>query len=266
MGIGKQIRMQRLFAHPSGRLCSVAVDHLVGYGVGMHPGLRHIKQTLQAVVAAHPDAVTLHKGMIMNAWAPYAGQIPVIVQSTVAQVDNDYPGQLVTPEEAVRIGAEAIAISRFMRGPKETEYLEGVAAMVRDAERFDLPVIIHVYPRKLEGTPTVSYEPEDIAWVVRCAAEMGVDIVKTPYCGDVVAHAQIVADCPVPVVAAGGPRAKTLEAALQMMGDAVRAGVKGATIGRNIWGADNITATARAFQYVIHDGKSAQEALKLAGL
>jgi len=266
MGIGKEIRMRRLFGHPSGRFCSVAVDHLVGYGGGMPAGLRHIKQTLAALMAARPDAVTLHKGMIMSAWQPYAGMVPVIVQSTVAQVDNDYPGQLVTPEEAVRIGADAIAISRFMRGPMETKYLEGVAEMVRDAQRFDLPVIIHVYPRKLDGEPRVSYEPEDIAWVVRCSAEMGVDIVKTPYCGDPVAHAQIVADCPVPVVAAGGPRAKTLEAALEMMGEAVGAGVRGATIGRNIWGCENITAATEAFKAVIHDGKTAQEALKLAGL
>ena len=85
-----------------------------------------------------------------------------------------------SPEEAVRIGAEAIAISRFMRGPMETKYLEGVAEMVRDAERYDLPVIIHVYPRKLQGAPTVSYEPEDIAWVVRCAAEMGVELGTIP--------------------------------------------------------------------------------------
>jgi len=38
MNIGKLIRMNRLFAHPSGNLCSVAVDHFIGYGHGLPAG------------------------------------------------------------------------------------------------------------------------------------------------------------------------------------------------------------------------------------
>jgi DhnA family fructose-bisphosphate aldolase class Ia len=34
MAIGKLIRLNRLFADPSGRLCSIAVDHLMGYSEG----------------------------------------------------------------------------------------------------------------------------------------------------------------------------------------------------------------------------------------
>ena len=45
-----------------------------------------------------------------------------------------------------------------------------------------------------------------------------------------------------------------------------RRGARGATIGRNIWGFDQITAAVRAFKAVIHDGKTADEALEAAGL
>jgi DhnA family fructose-bisphosphate aldolase class Ia len=37
-------------------------------------------------------------------------------------------------------------------------------------------------------------------------------------------------------------------------------------IGRNIWGFEQIGAAVAAFKAVIHDGKTAQEALKAAGL
>jgi len=47
MSIGKLIRLNRLFAHPSGRLCSIAVDHFIGYGEGLPMGLRQIQPTLQ---------------------------------------------------------------------------------------------------------------------------------------------------------------------------------------------------------------------------
>jgi class I fructose-bisphosphate aldolase len=113
---------------------------------------------------------------------------------------------------------------------------------------------------------SISFAPEDIAWAVRCAVEAGADVVKTPYCGDVKAFAQIVADSPVPVVVAGGPRANTLREALEMMAEIVQSGARGATIGRNIWGFEEIEAAVRAFKAVIHDGTTPDEALRLAGL
>ena len=95
-----------------------------------------------------------------------------------------------------------------------------------------------------------------------CLLELG----KVPYCGEVQAYAQIVADSPVPVVAAGGPQCKTLGQALTMMSEVVTSGARGATIGRNIWGFSQISAAVQAFKTVIHDGKTADEALAAAGL
>ena len=68
------------------------------------------------------------------------------------------------------------------------------------------------------------------------------------------------------LVAAGGPQTGTLHAALQMMEQVVQSGARGATIGRNIWGLQQITAAVQAFKAVIHDGKTADEALQQAGL
>ena len=42
MNVGKLVRMNRIFSHSSGRLCSVAVDHFIGYGHGLPDGLRRI--------------------------------------------------------------------------------------------------------------------------------------------------------------------------------------------------------------------------------
>ena len=265
MNIGKQIRMNRLFSHPSGRLCSVAVDHFIGYGQGLPGGLRHIQSTLAAIVAARPDAVTMHKGIAASAWAPHAGVVPLIVQSTTARPDDSARQQMATPEEAVRLGADAFAAAAFVRGPTEAEYLRVVADCVREAARFEIPVICHVYPRDV-ATGAILFNPEHIAWAVRCAVEVGADVVKVPYCGDVKAYAQIVADSPVPVVAAGGPQSKTLQSALAMIAQVVQSGARGATIGRNVWGFEQITAAVHAFKAVIHEGKTPDEAMRTAGL
>ena len=263
MNTGKLTHLNRIFSHPSGRLCSVAVDHFIGYDVGLPPGLRHIAPTLASIAAGSPDAVTMHKGIAASAWQPYAGKIPMILQSSTIRIDDSAVAQIATVEEAVRLGADAIAVAAFVRGPTEASYLRTVADYVREAAQFDLPVICHIYPRDINGVWKNSYAPEDIAWAVRCAVEVGADVVKTPYCGEVDAYAQIVADCPVPLVAAGGPKAGTLEAALEMFTEVVHSGARGATIGRNVWGFEDITGAVRAFKAVIHDGKAVGEALTL---
>lgn len=265
MNLGKHIRLQRLFAHPSGRLCSVAVDHFIGYGPGYPEGLRRIQTTLAALMKAQPDAVTMHKGLAASLWGPYAGTVPLIIQSSLVRPDDAAREQVATVEEVVRLGADAIAVVAFVRGSTEAAYLRAVADCVRDAARFEMPVICHIYPRHPE-TGQITFDPESIAWAARGAVEVGVDVVKTPYCGDVQAYAQIVGECPVPLVAAGGPQADSLRSALAMMADVVHAGARGATIGRNIWGVPEITEALRAFKAVIHDRAAPDDAFRAAGL
>jgi class I fructose-bisphosphate aldolase len=264
MNTGKLVRLNRLFSHPSGRFCSVAVDHFIGYGDEMPSGLRHLGPTLAALAAGRPDAVTMHKGPAAHAWQPYAGQIPLILQSSLVRADDTAIETVTTPEEAVRLGADAIAVVAFVRGKTEATYLRAVADIVRDAARFELPVICHVYPRSFRERPEISFEPEDIAWAVRCVFELGPDVVKVPYCGNVEAFRQIVADCPTTVVAAGGPKATSLVAALHMVAEVVEAGARGATIGRNVWGFEPITGAVEAFKAVIHDLTPPEQAMLLA--
>lgn len=261
MGLGKQIRLNRVFSHASGRLCSVAVDHFMVYNLGLPPGLRRMKETLAAVVASQPDAVTMHKGIATSLWGEYAGKTSLILQSSGVRPDDSAIEQYATIEDAVRLGADAFAVVAFVRGKSEAQYLRTVADCVRKGAKWEMPVICHVYPR--DEKLNIIYTPEDIAWAVHCIVEAGADVVKVPYCGDPTAHAQIVADCPVPLVAAGGPKTPTLEDALALMADAVSVGVRGGTVGRNIWGDNNIGGAVRAYKAVIHDGKTAQEALQL---
>ncbi len=114
---------------------------------------------------------------------------------------------------------------------------------------------------------SISYTPEDIAWAVRCAVEVGADVVKTPYCGDIAAHRQIAEDCPVPLVAAGGPedhdlRRRAARACGTWSKRARSAPPSAATSGD----FPNITANVEAFKAVIHDRLSPAEAMARAGL
>jgi class I fructose-bisphosphate aldolase len=266
MSIGKRTRLNRLFGHASGRLCSIAVDHFIGYGEGIPPGLSRIASTLAAIVAGQPDAVTMQRGIVCSAWAPYAGKVPLILQSTIARPDDSVHEQVAGPEDAVRLGAEALAVAAFVRGPTEGMYLRTIAECAAAAARYDLPVIAHIYPREYRDGVRISFAPADVAWAVRCALECGADVIKAPFCHDAKAFAQIVSECPVPVVAAGGPKCATLEEALTMFEQVVRSGARGVTVGRNVWGHERVTDVIRAIKCVVHGQINPRDALTRCGL
>ena len=268
MDVGKRVRLNRIFSHPSGRLAAVAVDHFINYSSGAVPlGLRHIRRTLAQVAEGRPDSITLHRGIAAHAYQEYAGRIPFILQSSLCRPDDAGTEQIATPEDAVRLGADGFAVAGFVRGATEIEHLKRIADCVKAAVPFAMPVFVHIYPREFgDHGVSISFKPEDIAWATRCAYECGVDVVKVPYCGEVSAYAQIVRECPVPVVAAGGPQTKDFAEALEMLAGVVKSGAAGAVVGRNVWGVRRVAQAVRAMKAVIHDGRSVREALRAAGL
>ena len=76
---------------------------------------------------------------------PFAGSVSLIVQAP-SEDTTIRRGQAATPEDAVRLGADAFAIVCFVRGATEAEYMQAVANAVREAERYEMPVICHIYP------------------------------------------------------------------------------------------------------------------------
>jgi len=268
MNIGKLIRLNRIFSHPSGRLCSVAVDHFIGYGkLQQGGGLSSLPEALERVVAGGPGAVTMSKGTAMNAWAPYAGKAPLIVQSGCFTADDRVIEYVTTPEECVRLGADAIAVAIGIFGPNEGKFIKILMDAVTQAAKYDLPVIAHIYPRDFSGEkPKIIFDPESILWAARIGIEAGVDVIKVGYTGDPDSFRQVVESSPVPVVAAGGPKAKNLREALESMAGVTQSGARGATIGRNVWGVPKTAEALRAFKSVILEGKSVDEALAAEGL
>ncbi len=265
MGLGKQNRLARIFSRETGRLFGVAVDHFVGYDV-LHSELRDLPSVLRTLLAAGPDSVTMQPGGALNCWGPHAGEAALMIQAGCFTPDDRISELVATPEDAVRLGADALAVAIVVRGATEGRYLRWLTDTVRDAARLDVPVFAHIYPRVFdEDGPRIVTDAENIAWATRCGVETGVDVIKVAYPGDPEAFRQIVDATPVPVVAAGGVKAESLEAALTNTVGAMAAGARGAIVGRNVWGQDDPLAAARAFRAVIHDGLSPAEAIASTG-
>jgi class I fructose-bisphosphate aldolase len=263
VGLGTQIRLARLFSHPSGNLFGIAVDHFVGYGNVREGGLANLPHAVDRCMQANPDTMTMTPGTAKSCWPKHAGKASLIVQASYWTPDDRIRNQFATPADAIRLGADALAVAIGVRGATEGDFIRWLADAVRASAPYELPVVAHIYPRDYSDGVKIVFTPEEIAYAVRVGIETGVDVIKVGYPGDEQAFAEIIAGCPVPVVMAGGPKDPTLKGALEHMVAGMRAGARGAVVGRNIWGELETEKAARAYAAVLHDGISADEALAL---
>ena len=102
-----------------------------------------------------------------------------------------------------------------------------------------------------------------MAHAARVGAELGADIIKTTYTGDIATFQNVVRSCPVPLVIAGGPKVETVREILQMVHDSIKAGGAGVSIGRNVFQHPNPTRMVQALSALVHKGASINESLKI---
>ena len=261
MGLGTAIRLSRLFANPSGNLFGIAVDHFVGYGNVREGGLADLPRAVEQCMRAHPDTMTMTPGTAKHVWGSYAGQAALIIQASYWTADDRIRDRLATPADAVRLGADALAVAIGVRGETEGDFIRWLSDAVSAAAPYELPIVAHIYPRDYSDGVKIVFTPDEIAYAVRVGIETGVDVIKVGYPGDEKAFAEIIASCPVPVVMAGGPKEPTLKGALTQIHAGMRAGARGAVVGRNIWGEADMEHAARAYAAVIHDGLDADKAI-----
>ncbi len=251
--LGKMTRMNRIFSHPSGRILAVAVDHFINYPVDMPCGLKNMQETLAKIVAGGPNSITMTRGIAKRFMPPHAGCVPVIIQQLAVRPDDNYFAPHGEVEEILALGADAIAVSICLKGTTEAMQVRHLADVVSRADRIGLPVVSHIYPLILGEKNRISNSAEDIAYAVRIGLEMGVDVIKVPYTGDIDSFRDIVSVTPVPVVTAGGPKCETLEQAAAMIRDVVKTGAAGSTVGRNVWGFADCAEAIRVLKAAMFD-------------
>jgi DhnA family fructose-bisphosphate aldolase class Ia len=111
------------------------------------------------------------------------------------------------------------------------------------------------------------HTPEKIASGARIAAETGADIIKTLYPGDPESMRRVVEYAMVPVVVLGGSKKPSVRDLYQEVYDAViLGGAAGVAIGNNIWRDPDPAGVTRGLSAIIHESRSVDEALEIAGL
>ena len=260
--LGRAIRLRRIFG-PSGRTVTVALDQAVPRGVA--PRLADIAPTFASIAAARPDAVTMFKGLAAAVLAHNATPVPFVMKASTFSVDFHLTREAVvgTVDEALRLGADAVAVGISAGSSHQVEGFSELAAVTARAAEVGMPVICHAYPSGELWAEDKKGSTEAVLYAARAAAEMGTDIVKTWYTGSTAEFAKVVEGVPAIVVAAGGPPTKNPLDVLRQAASVIEAGGHGVTTGRNVWGAVDPGKMVTALRAVVHDGERPEIAAKL---
>lgn len=258
--LGRAIRLRRLFG-TEGKALVVALDQAVPRGVA--PQLARINDTYRSIRAGNPNAITVSKGIGAALLANEPEPLPWILKASSFSVDFHltFDAMIGSVDDAVRLGADAVAVGISAGSSVQPQMLEMLSATVEKAAGLGMPTVCHAYPSgDLWGDRKGSLE--SVLYAARAAAELGVDVVKTWYTGSSESFAEVVAGTPALVMVAGGAKADTDLEVLEMAESVMQAGAAGLTFGRNVWGAEEPAKIITALRAIVHDGATAAVASK----
>ncbi len=252
-------RLNRIF-QPNGRALIVAFDH--GLFDGPAKGMEQPGATLSKIVAGGADAILTSYG-IASRFAREIAPLGLILRldgggTSLGAMDG--PGaQFYTIEDALRLGADAVAISAFPGSDKEEATLEMLAQAIAEAHGWGLPVMAEMVPGGFDSGPEFR-TADSIALAARVAAELGADWVKIPYADR---FERVTSTCYVPAVILGGAKKGSERQMLETIKAALQAGGVGVAVGRNIFQADKPDQMTAAIASLIHRDASVEEAMEI---
>jgi len=239
-------------------LC-IPMDH--GISNGPIEGLEDPISTIYKCEDSGLTSIIVNKGIIKA--LPRPTKVGVLVHfSSSTSLSLSPNRKMITGSvtEALRLGADGVSLHINIGGQEEPEMLEQFGMISDQCHKWNMPLLAMMYPRGENVKDP--HDPEIVGHVARIGAECGADIVKTLYTGDIDSFSKIVKSTPVPIVIAGGPKAKTDLDILQMTEDAITAGAKGVTYGRNIFAHKTPEKMVNALASIIFKKESAKEAMK----
>jgi class I fructose-bisphosphate aldolase len=262
MHLGKAIRMERIMNRNNGRTIVVPLDH--GVTVGPIYGIVDLRETVNQVAEGGANAMLMHKGIPRCSHRAGGKDIGLIIHLSASTALSPFPNaktMVGTVTDAIKLGADAVSIHVNLGDETEPQMLADLGRLCSEANEWGMPVLAMMYARGPKITN--EYDPAVVAHCARVGVELGADIVKVNYTGDIDSFTRVVDGCCVPVVIAGGPRLESERDLVQMVHDSVQAGGSGLSVGRNIFQHPSPAKIVAALHKVVHEDWDVDSAMEL---
>jgi DhnA family fructose-bisphosphate aldolase class Ia len=245
---GKGIRLRRLFPTPESRLFAVPLDHAVS--MGPIDGIERLGPLASELAEAGADLLIVTKGAVRDI-APALGpttRLGVHMSASTSLGPRAHHKVLVgSAEEALALGADVLSVQVNFGVAEEGAMLSDLGRAVDQCRVLGLPLLCMTYVHR--ETPA---SPEEQQHACRAVADLGADIVKTPYPGSPELFRRLCRTTPVPVLIGGGVRRGTDEELLQVLRESISAGGRGICIGRNLFQRTPVGPFARTVADLVH--------------
>jgi fructose-bisphosphate aldolase/2-amino-3,7-dideoxy-D-threo-hept-6-ulosonate synthase len=260
MDQGRKRRLGRIIREDN-RTVVVPMDH--GVTVGPVEGIQNMQKIVAQLEKGGVDAVVVHKGIAKLVDAGNAGLILMLSATSNLCPNCNNKVQVCSVQEAVRLGADAVSVHVNVGAQDEDKMLSKLGRVVNECDIYGMPLLAMMYPRG----PKIQNENDAhvVAHAARVGAELGADIIKTNYTGDVDTFKTVVESCPAPVIIAGGCKAETTEEILRLTRDSIEAGSAGLSIGRNVFQHENPSLMVKALSAIVHEDALVERALEILG-
>jgi len=249
--------MYRIF-RDDGRSLVVAMDH--GGGLNVYPALADPSRVLDAVVRGGADAILTTPG-ILKQFPHNLRSIGIILRvdgggSELSGGSAEYK-LLSSVEDALRLGADAVACMGFLGTPLEAQTLGNLTALAGQCQAWGVPLMAEMLPGGFVNFDLRT--PENTRLAVRIGVELGADFIKTEFTKPAESFRQVAGNCYRPILVLGGAKTEDERALFTMVKTALEMGAAGVVIGRNIWGHPRPEAMVTALRRIIHENASVHE-------
>ena len=237
---GLKRNVEKLFSH-GGKLFAMAMDLPQ---CGLVEGLENPLAMIDSVKNSQLDALLVNVGLASLAEDALLHKKLLLRTSSggslQASAFTNVQKNHVSPETALAMGADAV-VNMMVIGGADYASIQDTAAAIDAYHRLSIPVIVEILADDYGNTATFDIQANG----ARIAAELGADVVKAFYTEG---FEEVVRQCPVPIVLAGGPKGSDI---LDTARAAVKAGVKGFCFGRNLFQSEDRLERIKALDAIL---------------
>ena len=267
MGQNKYQIMSKIL--PKGKGVWVPIDH----GVSDFPidGLVDVEDTITNLVSAGVNVIIAHKGIVekYNHLCKGSNTSMIAHLSASTRHGGDYADDKVLVgdvDEALNRGALGVSCQLNIGSKHESNMIERMGELSRQAYLYDVPILGMVYVRGENINLLKNDETKGYAHAARIAFELGCDVAKTVWTRDAETFKQICNSVPIPLLIAGGPASQDNAEILTMVKNAVNSGASGVCMGRQIFSHSNPKSIAKAIMMIVHEDADVDEAIAACSL
>lgn len=256
--LGKALRMQRFTHSESKRICLIPLDH--GITMGPIAGLRDYIKIIGQILNGGADAIIVHKGLlktVLQYKELLKGRyIMHLSASTIMGPDPSAKVLVGSVEEAVKLGADGVSIHVNLGCKIENQMLVDFGKVSAECQEWGMPLLAMVY------TQSHSTQDDDkIFHAARIAEELGADMAKVDCPNTSEGISKLVQSVNIPVLVAGGAKVDEPEGLLKMIDGAMRQGIKGVAVGRNVFQCAQPRLMTELISKMVHNEIMLEEAL-----